>query len=100
MRHLLLLLSLIVLLPGGVSAKVTPLGIRPEWKRFDGYQETITRSAFVDLLDSVYAPHGAWKDVIKISGDSAKITTDPDFPPYVLRFAASSSSAKPVPRFW
>ena len=81
-------------------AKVTPLGVRPEWSRLDGFQETITRGRFVELLDTVYAPHGAWKSSIKVDASKATISTGSGHPPYVLRFASTAEARKPIPRFW
>lgn len=98
MRAFFLSVVILVVCSGMLLAKVTPLGVRPEWSRLDGLQETITKSKFVDLLDRVYAPHGAWKGFIKIDGSSARISTGGSS--YVLRFAASSQKAKAAPRFW
>lgn len=98
MRKLFLTHLLLAAFVGGVWAKVTPLGAKPDWNRLDGFQETITRGKFVELLNGVYAPGGAWEGLIKIDGDKAVISTGAS--PYVLRFAASDAAAKPVPRFW
>lgn len=98
MRELLLSVVLLSVGAGLLSAKVTPLGAKPEWSKLDGFQETITKGKFVELLDRVYAPHGAWKEWIAIEGETARISPGPGSKPYVLRFA--TSAAKPVPRFW
>ncbi|MFV0416975.1 MAG: N-acetylmuramoyl-L-alanine amidase [Chthoniobacterales bacterium] len=73
---------------------------RPDWKVLDAYQYTITRERFVWLLDKVYAPYGAWKDWIRIGQDSAQIVTRRGAAPFVLHFAASTSQARAVPRYW
>lgn len=98
MRELLLSVMLLTACAGVLPAKVTPLGAKPEWARLDGFQETITKGRFVELLDRVYAPNGAWKGLIAIEGGAARISTGSGSKPYVLRFAGSG--AKPVPRFW
>ena len=100
MRQILLSAMIISLCSGILSAKVTPLGSSPDWSGLDGFQGTITRRAFVDLLEQVYAPGGAWREVISIEGDKASVSTGAGSPPYVLHFAQSAAEAKPAPRYW
>ncbi|MDX2079394.1 MAG: N-acetylmuramoyl-L-alanine amidase [Terrimicrobiaceae bacterium] len=93
-----LLLVLLTVLPA--LAKVSPLAPRPDWSRLDPYQETITAADFVSLLDRIYAPGDAAAGLIEVTEESAIIRTGPNRPPYVLRFATSNGSTKPLPVYW
>jgi N-acetylmuramoyl-L-alanine amidase len=80
-------------------SRLSPLAEMPSWRSLYGYQESITHKDFVDLLDRVYAPAGAWKDVIRVEADRALVmTTAGNF--WELRFAESRETAKPVRRKW
>jgi len=81
-------------------AKLSPLASPPDWSKLNIFQETITAKDFKDLLNTVYAPNGAWKDSITIYDDSALIKTSPGAAPYLLRFAPSRAAAKPVTTYW
>lgn len=81
-------------------AKVSPLAPRPDWSRLDPFQETITRTEFVKLLETIYAPGGAADGLIDVTEKSAIIRTSPNRPPYVLRFATDSADARPLPVYW
>ncbi len=77
---------------------LSALGTEPDWKGLDKYQETMGRDEFTRLLDTVYAPGGAWKDTIQIQDDGAHVlTTGSDH--WVLRFAADGK-AKEGSRYW
>jgi N-acetylmuramoyl-L-alanine amidase len=78
-------------------AKTTPLGNRPDWSKLDKFQETISRERFIDLLARVYAPGDAAVGVIAVTPTMAKIQTAPGKPPYLLRFAKSSTAPT---RYW
>src|SRR5271167_4547714 len=68
------LLSLLFLLPMACfSQRLTPLSNAPNWDQLNRFQETMTREAFVDLLDSVYAPNGAGAQWIKVEATRALI---------------------------
>jgi N-acetylmuramoyl-L-alanine amidase len=99
MRHYLAAASLFfACLHPGMAAKLSPLANVPDWSQLDKFQQTISREEFTRLLANTYAPHGASAGVITITPTTARIETSRGKPPYVLKF--SSSSAKPVPRFW
>jgi N-acetylmuramoyl-L-alanine amidase len=93
-------LCLLALASLAQAEKLGPLAPRPDWSDLDPFQETITRVDFLALLDSVYAPHGAWKTYIQVGADSAAIKTSTGQPPYVLRFAAAPGMARPPARTW
>jgi N-acetylmuramoyl-L-alanine amidase len=78
-------------------AKTTPLGNRPDWSKLDKFQETISRERFIDLLARVYAPGDAAVGVIAVTPTMAKIQTAPGKPPYLLRFAKTSTAPA---RYW
>lgn len=95
MRAALFLLALSALC---AHAKLSPLAPAPDWSRLDAYQETITREDFLDLLERVYAPGGAWKDSIQVGDSSAKVKTASGS--WELRFAPSRDAVKAIPGFW
>ncbi len=63
------------------------------------FQETITHDEFVSLLESVYASNGAAAQWIRVGPTEAVIQEDASHL-FVLRFASSLQSRKPVPRYW
>jgi hypothetical protein len=81
------------------SQRLTPLSHAPDWERLNRFQETITRALFVDLLDSVYAPNGAGAQWITLESTRALIQENAS-DQFVLRFASSAETSKPVPRYW
>jgi len=84
----------------GSSSRLGPLAERPNWKSLDVFQETITREDFVALLDQVYAPGGAWNDMIRVEADQALVKTGAGKTFWSLRFAPSREQASPVRRYW
>jgi len=82
------------------ESRLGPLAERPNWKSLDGFQKTITRDDFVALLDQVYAPGGAWMNVIRVESDRALVMMSSDTAFWELRFAPSREQAQPVRRFW
>lgn len=82
------------------ARRLSPLSERPAWRTLHAYQQTITRAEFVDLLNRVYAPGGAWKEVIQIEDERALIQMGSPNEFFELRFAPSRVEARPVRRFW
>ncbi len=82
------------------ARKLSPLAPEPKWSELNKYQQSITREDFLYLLDEVYAPGGAWKQVIEVNGDTASIRTSRGGEPFVLRFAESSRRVQPIERNW
>ena len=103
MRHFLLLLwiALAPLALARGSQPVSVLAERPEWSDLAPFQKTITRADFLRLLDTVYAPGGAWKGCIDVDGESARIHQPGERgSDFRLEFAPSDAAAAPVPRYW
>lgn len=94
----LLLTALLLLSFHPVQARLSPLALPPDWSRLNIYQGTITRADFVDLLDRVYAPNGAWHKYITVTDAGAVIRTSGE--PFVLRFAPDRSSVKAPVNYW
>ena len=69
---------------------LTPLSPPPDWSSLDPFQESLTRDAFTQLLDSTLtATPGSWFTHIQITDSAALIrraSRDASFPPYTLRF--------------
>lgn len=89
----------------GCTAHAAPplsvLAAEPDWNDLTPYQKTITRAEFLRLLDTVYAPNGAWKESIEVGKDSARIRQPGKWgTDFRLQFAASPAEAAPVSRFW
>jgi hypothetical protein len=83
----------------GFSQRLTPLSHAPDWDQLNRFQETITHDEFVALLDSVYAPNGAGAQWIRLEATRAIIQENAS-EQFVLRFAVSPLTCKPVPRYW
>lgn len=92
----LVALAILLAAPWCAWAKLSPLAPAPDWSRLEEFQESITREEFVNQLDRVFAPGGAWREWIEIEEDRALVRTASK--PLELRFAASVK--KPAPRFW
>jgi N-acetylmuramoyl-L-alanine amidase len=82
------------------AQKLSPLAPAPKWSDLNQYQQSITREDFLYLLEEVYAPGGAWKQVIEVDSDKALIRTATGEDPFVLRFASSGRSVQPIERTW
>ena len=80
---------------------LSPLAPKPNWAELDRFQETMTREEFGKLLDQVYAPGAAVKDLIELQPAAAVIKTSVTPPAtWTLRFAGKPEEAKPAPRTW
>jgi N-acetylmuramoyl-L-alanine amidase len=90
----------LLVVTASVYAVLSPLAPQPDWPRLEAFQETITRQDFITLLERVYAPAGVWKETIAVQENMAIITTRPDKPPFLLRFAPSRRAARPIPAYW
>ncbi len=78
-----------------LDATLSPSGLG----QLNRFQETITHDEFVGLLESVYAPNGAAAQWIRVEATEAVIQEDAS-DHFVLRFAPSTETSKPVPRYW
>ena len=90
-----------LLLPGRApaeEARLSALATEPDWTNLEQYQGTMGREEFVRLLDTVYAPGGAWKDSIDIEADGAHVLTT-GTERWVLRFAEDGHATEPA-RYW
>ncbi len=76
------------------------LGETPDWSELETYQESITRSQFLDLLNRVFSPSAPWQQHIQVSQTTAtvKTTNADDAPTFTLRFAPEGSPT-PVSRY-
>jgi len=83
------------------AENISVLGNKPRWDVLEHYQQTITHDEFAHLINDVYCTHGFAPDLIEIKDDSARILMNRDAQKFfTLRFAASDSARKPVPRLW
>jgi N-acetylmuramoyl-L-alanine amidase len=83
------------------AENVSVLGNKPRWRVLEHYQQTITRDEFAHLINDVYCTHGFAPDLIEIKDDTARILMNRDTQKFfTLKFAASDSARKPVPRLW
>ncbi len=81
-------------------ARLSPLAPRPDWSQLDPFQETLTKTDFQTLLDRVYAPNGAWRGVIVLEENGARISRGGGEKPYFLKFAGSRESARRPAVHW
>jgi N-acetylmuramoyl-L-alanine amidase len=77
-------------------ARLSALASEPDWTNLNQFQGTMSRAEFSRLLDTVYAPGGAWKNTIEMADDGAHILTDGSNR-WVLRF---SDGGKPPALSW
>jgi hypothetical protein len=80
------------------AARVSALASEPDWTKLERYEGTTGRAEFVRLLDTVYAPGGAWKDTIEMDADGAHVLTT-GTERWVLRFAEDGHATEPA-RYW
>ena len=80
------------------TPRLSALATEPDWTKLDQYQGTMSRTEFKRLLDTVYAPGGAWKNTIEISDSEARVLTT-GTNRLALRFAPEGQ-AKDAPRYW
>ena len=84
------------------SDRVSVLAPKPDWSQLERFQKTITRDDFLRLLNSVYAPDGAWKPFIDVGQQAAVVheAGQAGHPEFRLEFARNSAAAAPLPRYW
>jgi N-acetylmuramoyl-L-alanine amidase len=80
------------------AARLSALAAEPDWTKLDQFQGTMGRDEFTRLLDTVYAPGGAWKNTIDMETDGAHVLTT-GTNRWLLRFAGEGKTADP-PRYW
>ncbi|MEM9227668.1 MAG: N-acetylmuramoyl-L-alanine amidase [Verrucomicrobiota bacterium] len=86
--------------PGFAAEQLTSLATRPNWSELDSFQGRITREVFLERLDRLYAPNGAWRETLSIGDDHVLITTSEGAEPYRLAFATSADEAESPARTW
>ena len=74
----------------------------PDWSALDVYQHTIRRSDFEDLLTTTFTTGSAWRDLIRIDDQEARIATGLPAPADIfhLAFAPATGPASPAPHPW
>jgi N-acetylmuramoyl-L-alanine amidase len=82
--------------PEKQPARLSALAAEPDWTTLEQYEGTMGRAEFMRLLDTVYAPGGAWKKTIRMAEDGAHVLTT-GTQEWVLRFA---DEGKAPPRYW
>jgi len=80
-------------------ARLSALATEPDWSKLNQFQGSIARDDFIHLLDTVYAPNGAWKQTIKIAADSAYVLAS-GTSEWVLRFDEFDAPAPPRQLYW
>jgi hypothetical protein len=79
--------------------RLSALEKEPDWSTLDKFQWTMSREEFTRLLDTVYAPGGAWKQTIEITPGGASVLaggTDR----WLLHFANAQKRAAPPALYW
>lgn len=77
------------------------LGHAPQWELLDGYQHSVSRADFIDLMSSVYSVGDYWKDWFKFEEDHVWIKThgSDESKTYKLAFKSEEVEVKPI-KFW
>ena len=83
-----------------VSAKLTDLAEKPDWKRLDRFQKSITKQEFITKLNEVYCPRESWwVPWIEIKEDRVRICKKAGSDEwYDLHFSESNKSAGKFPK--
>ncbi len=81
------------------APRLSDLAPAPDWSELDPWQEKVTRSAFIEMMDSVFTVSSAWRDWFIVGDDSVEVKTSDPEAPYVLRFSESTDTTA-GPRFW
>jgi N-acetylmuramoyl-L-alanine amidase len=79
--------------------RVSPLSPPVEWKRLDAFQETVTRTAFVEALETFYSIGDAYKHTIEIQEHHARIQTGED-KWITLKFSKDGVTKSLPSRYW
>lgn len=82
------------------SVPLSALADKPDWRKLERFQETITRTDFERLLTGVFTTGDAWQSHIAISDDAARIDAGEPEEPFILRFAKSPVPPQAKPVFW
>ena len=98
--RLLVLPLLLLAMPDGNAALLSPLAPQPDWGTLQRYAGTITVADFERLLQQVYVPDGSWRQWICLTPTQATITPHQGAAPIILPLAPSGSATKSPPRFW
>jgi hypothetical protein len=56
-------------------ARLSALATEPDWAGLKQFEGAVSREYFLQLLNTVYAPGGAWKSTISMEADGAHILT-------------------------
>ena len=86
------------------EARLSPLGQPSEWKRLEGFDQTITPDRFSSLLSGVFAPNNAARGWFEIHASQLSTVgwfkkSAGDQEPVLLGFD-TSGAAKPPSRYW
>jgi len=81
------------------QARLSALATEPDWTSLEKYQGKMSRQEFTNLLDTVYAPGGAWKPTIEIDPDGAHILTS-GTNRWLLHFAGEDATVIHAPTYW
>lgn len=81
------------------SIPLSALASPPKWPLLNRWQGRITRSDFVDLMESVFTVSPAWKQYFHLSETDVLIETGIQDERFRLRFAEPDSD-RPNPRRW
>ena len=77
---------------------LSDLAPTPPWSSLNRWQSTMTRSAFRNRLDSVFAVSDAWREWFHFGEEDVRIDTESPGENFRLRFAERPSAA--APREW
>ena len=88
--------------PSAAELALAALTAPPDWSALDIYQHTIRRGDFEALLTTLFTTGNAWRELIRIDDQEARIATGLPAPADVfhLAFASASGPVAPAPRHW
>ncbi len=80
-----------------VQISLADLGTIPDWRELDRFQNTLSRTTFLDRLQTIYTKYDSWKKWITIHSDHALILTHDT--PYRLNFSSQELPVLPSKSF-
>lgn len=85
--------------PTTLTPKLSDLAQAPNWSDLDPWQEVITRSEFIEMMDSVFTVSPVWREWFLVGENQVEVRTGDPEAPYILRFSEHPRAA-PLASYW
>ena len=85
--------------PISPAPKLSDLARPPDWSELDAWQGVVTRSEFIEMMNTVFTVSPAWREWFIVGEDQVEVKTGNPEAPYQLRFATDGEKST-GPRYW